>query len=93
MWRMRSRPRAAGPTPRALRAAAESPPSPKTGRPSSDSNAVPHETASQSQRRGALRNRRFAFTNKLALVSELLQNARHASATHVVIERDAATSA
>ena len=28
--------------------------------------------------RGALRNGRFAFTNKLTLVSELLQNARRA---------------
>jgi Histidine kinase-, DNA gyrase B-, and HSP90-like ATPase len=41
--------------------------------------------------RGALRNGRFAFTNKLTLVSELLQNARRAGATHVVIEHDAAT--
>ena len=30
--------------------------------------------------RGALRNGRFAFTNKLTLVSELLQNARRAGA-------------
>ena len=41
--------------------------------------------------RGALRNGRFAFTNKLTLVSELLQNARRAGATHVVIEHDATT--
>lgn len=41
--------------------------------------------------RGALRNGRFAFTNKLTLVSELLQNARRAGATHVVIEHDAAS--
>ena len=35
--------------------------------------------------RGALRNGRFAFTNKLTLVSELLQNARRAGATQVTI--------
>ena len=39
--------------------------------------------------RGAVRNGRFAFTNKLTLVSELLQNARRAGATHVTIEHDA----
>ena len=39
--------------------------------------------------RGALRNGRFAFTNKLTLVSEPLQNARRASATQVTIEHDA----
>ena len=39
--------------------------------------------------RGALRNGRFAFTNKLTLVSELLQNARRAGATHVSIQHDA----
>ncbi|MBK7531636.1 hypothetical protein [Piscinibacter sp.] len=38
--------------------------------------------------RGALRNGRFAFTNKLTLVSELLQNARRAGATQVVVEHD-----
>ena len=40
--------------------------------------------------RGALRNGRYAFTNKLTLVSELLQNARRAGATQVTIEHDAA---
>ena len=39
--------------------------------------------------RGALRNGRFAFTNKLTLVSELLQNARRAGATQVTIVHDA----
>ena len=39
--------------------------------------------------RGALRNGRFAFTHKLTLVSELLQNARRAGATQVSIEHDA----
>lgn len=39
--------------------------------------------------RGALRNGRFAFTNKLTLVSELLQNARRAGATQVTIDHDA----
>jgi hypothetical protein len=38
--------------------------------------------------RGALRNGRFAFTNKLTLVSELLQNARRAGATQVIVEHD-----
>ena len=40
--------------------------------------------------RGAIRNGRFAFTNKLTLVSELLQNARRAGAKQVTIEHDAA---
>ena len=40
--------------------------------------------------RGALRNGRFAFTNKLTLVSELLQNARRAGATQVIVQHDAA---
>jgi hypothetical protein len=39
--------------------------------------------------RGALRNGRFAFTDRYTLVSELLQNARRAGATHVRIEHDA----
>ena len=39
--------------------------------------------------RGALHNGRFAFTNKLTLVSELLQNARRAGATQVTIDHDA----
>ena len=38
--------------------------------------------------RGALRNGRFAFSNKYTLVSELLQNARRAGATAVRIEYD-----
>jgi Histidine kinase-, DNA gyrase B-, and HSP90-like ATPase len=36
--------------------------------------------------RGALRNGRFAFTDQLTLISELLQNARRAGATSVTIE-------
>ena len=38
--------------------------------------------------RGALRNGRFAFTNRLTLVSELLQNSRRAGATQVTINHD-----
>jgi len=40
---------------------------------------------------GALRNQRFAFTNRFTLVSELLQNARRAGATCIEIRYDAAT--
>ena len=40
---------------------------------------------------GALRNQRYAFSDKFTLVSELLQNARRAGATHVEIDHDAAT--
>ena len=39
---------------------------------------------------GALRNQRYAFTDRLTLVSELLQNARRAGATRVEIRYDAA---
>jgi hypothetical protein len=38
---------------------------------------------------GALRNQRFAFTDRFTLVSELLQNARRAGATAIVIDHDA----
>jgi hypothetical protein len=38
---------------------------------------------------GALRNQRFAFTDRFTLVSELLQNARRAGATSIVIDHDA----
>lgn len=40
---------------------------------------------------GALRNQRFAFTNRFTLVCELLQNARRARATHARIEYEEAT--
>ena len=40
---------------------------------------------------GALRNGRFAFTNRYTLVTELLQNARRAGATSVDIEYDEAS--
>lgn len=39
---------------------------------------------------GALRNQRYAFTDRFTLVSELLQNARRAGATRVEIHYDAA---
>lgn len=35
---------------------------------------------------GVLRNQRFAFTDRLTLVTELLQNARRAGAHHIVID-------
>lgn len=35
---------------------------------------------------GALRNQRYAFTNRFTLVTELLQNARRAGARHITIE-------
>lgn len=38
---------------------------------------------------GALRNQRFAFTDRFTLVSELLQNARRAGATSIAIDHDA----
>jgi hypothetical protein len=38
---------------------------------------------------GALRNLRYAFTDRFTLVSELLQNARRAQARHIVVEHDA----
>ena len=38
---------------------------------------------------GALRNQRFAFSNRFTLVSELLQNARRAGATCIEIHHDA----
>lgn len=37
---------------------------------------------------GALRNQRFAFTDRFTLVTELLQNARRAGATHIVVCHD-----
>ena len=40
---------------------------------------------------GALRNQRYAFTDRFTLVSELLQNARRAGATRIEIDYDAAT--
>ena len=40
---------------------------------------------------GALRNQRFAFTDRFTLVSELLQNARRAGATSIAIDHDAET--
>ena len=40
---------------------------------------------------GALRNQRFAFTDRFTLVSELLQNARRAGATHIEVDYDAGT--
>ena len=39
---------------------------------------------------GALRNQRYAFTDRFTLVSELLQNARRAGATRIEIHYDAA---
>jgi len=39
---------------------------------------------------GALRNQRFAFSNRFTLISELLQNARRAGATCIEIHHDAA---
>jgi hypothetical protein len=39
---------------------------------------------------GVLRNQRFAFTNRYTLVTELLQNARRAGATHIEIHHDPA---
>jgi hypothetical protein len=39
---------------------------------------------------GALRNQRYAFTDRFTLVTELLQNARRAGATRIEIEYDAA---
>ena len=38
---------------------------------------------------GALRNQRFAFTDRFTLVSELLQNARRAGAMRIEIDYDA----
>lgn len=35
---------------------------------------------------GALRNQRYAFTDRFTLVTELLQNARRASAHHITVE-------
>lgn len=35
---------------------------------------------------GALRNQRFAFTDRFTLVTELLQNARRAGALHIVVD-------
>lgn len=40
---------------------------------------------------GALRNQRYAFTNRYTLVSELMQNARRAGATEIVIDYDERT--
>ena len=40
---------------------------------------------------GALRNQRYAFTDRFTLVSELLQNARRAGATHIEVDYDANT--
>jgi len=37
---------------------------------------------------GALRNQRYAFTDRFTLVTELLQNARRAGATHIVVDHD-----
>jgi len=42
---------------------------------------------------GALRNQRFAFTSRYALISELLQNARRAGATHIEIRHDIGSAA
>lgn len=39
---------------------------------------------------GALRNQRFAFTDRFTLVTELLQNARRAGATRIEVNYDAA---
>jgi hypothetical protein len=38
---------------------------------------------------GALRNQRYAFTDRFTLVSELLQNARRAGATRIEVDYDA----
>lgn len=38
---------------------------------------------------GTLRNQRYAFTDRFTLISELLQNARRAGATHIEIRHDA----
>lgn len=38
---------------------------------------------------GALRNQRYAFTDRFTLVTELLQNARRAGALHIVVDRQA----
>ena len=38
---------------------------------------------------GALRNQRFAFTDRFTLVTELLQNARRAGAQHIIVDHDA----
>lgn len=38
---------------------------------------------------GALRNQRFAFTDRFTLVTELLQNARRAGAHHIVVDHQA----
>ena len=43
----------------------------------------------QVNERGAIRNGRWAFTNRYTLVSELIQNARRAGATEITIEHDA----
>ena len=40
---------------------------------------------------GALRNQRYAFTDRFTLVTELLQNARRAGATRIEIAHDAAS--
>ena len=40
---------------------------------------------------GALRNQRYAFTDRFTLISELLQNARRAGATHIEVDYDAGT--
>lgn len=40
---------------------------------------------------GTLRNQRYAFSNRFTLISELLQNARRASATQIDIRYDADT--
>lgn len=40
---------------------------------------------------GALRNQRYAFTDRFTLVSELLQNARRAGAMRIEIQYDATT--
>ena len=37
---------------------------------------------------GALRNQRYAFTDRFTLVTELLQNARRAGAAHIVVGHD-----
>lgn len=40
---------------------------------------------------GALRNQRYAFSNRFTLVTELLQNARRAGAQHIDVDYDADT--
>ncbi len=40
---------------------------------------------------GALRNQRYAFTDRFTLISELLQNARRAGATQIEVHYDAAS--